>query len=1156
MNGKIEELFHDKLDMFPHLKKIREKLWSDDGKSRVSVMVGAGFSLNAKKIENSFKGMAVWDGIKNELTNDLSHRKNLVSSNVLEIGELYVKEYGRSTLDEALKKAIPDNNYEPDLIHFDLLRLPWSDIYTTNYDTLLERANHQVYERNYQTIYDINDIPNSVQPRIVKLHGSFPSHRPFVFTESDYKAYPTKFSPFVNMVQQSIMETTFVLIGFSGDDPNFTNWTSWVSQNLGNHMPKIYMIGYDQKHKESELESKGITLIDFKEIYKDKINPFGEMFKDLFEFLSYRGKENKLEWPHRSFRNAEDLMYNRSTYPGWVVIPDMIRRNYSKVIIHYCQNIFREIKIIDNALINHLNDILWFYDIFSIPLDGFVHQNLKRVLESYKRDSIEECNIIPILFTLLREARLDFDDDEFKKYQTLLKKEYLDVDQIHHLEYESIKYYVIGNDKCRVSALLKDWIIEDEHYVWGIKKGIIYLMIKELESANKLFNKYIKILRKLLILEPDNFYLLSLESVVIRNIDRINKDRGSSAKRLKELERNYCDSSKELIQTFLSISEHVNNLGLTESRGFDPGTKRIGSKFDNILSIEVLDAYAALRLQEEYGLYYIRTKFDLALENVKEIYPNYSFSKLITNINKNRIEEVFTRSFVYNIKDSQALILKSIIINSFNPAVSSIIDTNLILEIMSRVYFVYPPEIQLEMDKIVLKLLKTKYGFDIEFSNIMNKLIKRIVFSKSLKQRRDFCEKLILIENHSNPLEELSFVEPFLAIISMNLSVSSIKINVPEEIVDNLLNMLPNQIALIRLTFLYLSDSMETEKKDSFKAALKKIKESNNQQMVSKYLLQTTFDQILLEYSIERTVNEFLSRDLPHIVTAEGIIIGSSDLVNYFIEFRIRFSGLTENMDEGQLKIIYAKWFEKFILWWNFNKEALFLTASKEQISFIWTEDIFLVLILFIKNTLFYNIKRHFLDDEIWNAIEEIIKEINQREPEYLIYLIPSITKLDLSLRYNSYQYANLLWSMQGEISVNALKSIGDYLIFIEKREIEEDKIPLLNELFQIMKYGLVEKKITAFQTIDYLMQFSPSVLDDGYCELLIKILNDNLQSLKNQSVNLGQIDFELLGGMAVVVTQLINERSDDMKDQLIEWKEYITTHRLPEVRSNADFFE
>lgn len=60
MTRDIEEFFQEKLTMYPHLKAIRDRLWMKDGKSRVSVMVGAGFSLNAKKVEASFEGMALW----------------------------------------------------------------------------------------------------------------------------------------------------------------------------------------------------------------------------------------------------------------------------------------------------------------------------------------------------------------------------------------------------------------------------------------------------------------------------------------------------------------------------------------------------------------------------------------------------------------------------------------------------------------------------------------------------------------------------------------------------------------------------------------------------------------------------------------------------------------------------------------------------------------------------------------------------------------------------------------------------------------------------------------------------------------------------------------------------------------------------------------
>lgn len=242
--------------------------------------------------------MSTWLDLKNEVIKELFNDDLSNDESVLDISDTYVEEYGRVSLDTLLKEAIPDQNYEPGEIHKSLLRLPWTDIYTTNYDTLLERTLPYIIERNYDVIFDVRDIPNSNTPRIVKLHGSFPSNRPFVFTKSDYDSYPRKFAPMVNMVQQSIMETTFILLGFSGDDPNFEKWTKWVHENLEDHMPKIYMLAYDEQQKENLLNERGITLIDFKEVYKEgnKTDIYTKMFEDIFQFLTYKDKKVEKDW--------------------------------------------------------------------------------------------------------------------------------------------------------------------------------------------------------------------------------------------------------------------------------------------------------------------------------------------------------------------------------------------------------------------------------------------------------------------------------------------------------------------------------------------------------------------------------------------------------------------------------------------------------------------------------------------------------------------------------------------------------------------------------------------------------------------------------------------------------------------------------------------
>lgn len=224
----------------PQIAQIRDRLWSGREFGRAAVMVGAGFSRHAESHSPGVPIFPSWAQLGEAMYDVLypadttgagseSERKQAASGiGAMRLASEYEIVFGRSSLDDFLARSLPDERYEPGRLHQMLLSLPWSDVFTTNYDTLLERARPKVYERKYDLALTVSDLPSQAKPRIVKLHGSLPSHRPFIITEDDYRTYPTKFAPFVNTVQQSIMENTFFLLGFSGEDPNFLNWWVWV----------------------------------------------------------------------------------------------------------------------------------------------------------------------------------------------------------------------------------------------------------------------------------------------------------------------------------------------------------------------------------------------------------------------------------------------------------------------------------------------------------------------------------------------------------------------------------------------------------------------------------------------------------------------------------------------------------------------------------------------------------------------------------------------------------------------------------------------------------------------------------------------------------------------------------------------------------------
>ena len=285
----------------PYLDDIAERLSS----GHAAVMVGAGFSRNAKPNSDSEPSFPDWSELGDLFYEKLYREKPSLDNrylNVLKLAEEVKAAFGRPALNQMLRDAIPNLAYEPSRLHVDLLDLPWVDVFTTNYDTLLERACRSVISRRYDVVVNKEDLVYSEKPRIVKLHGSFPSERPFIITEDDYRRYPDDFSPFVNTVRQSLLENTLCLIGFSGDDPNFLQWIGWIHDNLGReNSPQIYLVGLlgllDSQKK--LLARRNIVSVDLSE-YQDVAE---DHYKALELFLNYLKKENDkrlkwLEWPY------------------------------------------------------------------------------------------------------------------------------------------------------------------------------------------------------------------------------------------------------------------------------------------------------------------------------------------------------------------------------------------------------------------------------------------------------------------------------------------------------------------------------------------------------------------------------------------------------------------------------------------------------------------------------------------------------------------------------------------------------------------------------------------------------------------------------------------------------------------------------------------
>jgi hypothetical protein len=537
-----------------HLEQIKKRLWCGREFGQAAVMIGTGFSKNAEKTSYKAPSFPLWqqlaDGMYDQLypsSSDSTYDKLRATSGggALKLALEYETIFGRSALDNYLLESIDDSSYHPGELHKRLLSLPWSDIFTTNYDTLLERTGKYICERKYDLVETFSDMPGKMKPRIVKLHGSFPSHRPFIITEEDFRTYPKKFAPFVNMVQQSMMENAFCLLGFSGDDPNFLCWSGWVRDNLGESKPPIYLCGLLELEllpsRRKLLESKGIIPIDLspkfpKSEFPDSEVRHKEAIKWFLEELERGKPSNPFEWPNKSEKyciySASNFQVSilkelyevwkkeRESYPGWIVTPKKNRNKVWFCTESWIHIIFNKIETLpepDNLLL--LYELNWRLERTLTPLFDNWAKKIKDTVEkfnpfpmhvemenalitadkdeykSYNWNKIGEC-WVELAFSLVREARENNNKENFSLWMNRLeslletRREWKE-----RWFYEKCLFYLSTFDREEVENCLENWPKTDCLSFWEVKRASILAEIGQLGEAEEIAEKALQKIR-------------------------------------------------------------------------------------------------------------------------------------------------------------------------------------------------------------------------------------------------------------------------------------------------------------------------------------------------------------------------------------------------------------------------------------------------------------------------------------------------------------------------------------------------------------------------------------------------------------------------------------------------------------------------------------
>lgn len=419
------------------LKKLAAALWRQDSAYHgAAVMVGAGFSRSAASTGDINKKLPLWNDLSKNLAEDLGASS---SSDPLRLAEEYCAYFGKQALYDLVKKEVNDAAWAPGELHKSLLELPWTEVLTTNWDTLLERGSMDVHHPVYSVVSRQEDLSSARSPRIVKLHGTVNVTEDLVFTQEDYRKYPQHHAAFVNFARQVFIENELCLLGFSGDDPNFLQWAGWVRDYLATHTRRIYLVGalHLTAAKRKYLESINVAPIDLGDLVADYDDHDTKHLAATKIFLkTLQNLKPKLDWEWiptqltRSTLTSEEhdktlknpdhaaallerqlptLEADRKSYPGWLVCPSRQRWELQNQINDPFPTARNLSEMASDSRARLLYEIAWRHDVTYQATPPWLAQELLTICDPDKPCALTKKQQMEVALLLLKNTRW-FDD--------------------------------------------------------------------------------------------------------------------------------------------------------------------------------------------------------------------------------------------------------------------------------------------------------------------------------------------------------------------------------------------------------------------------------------------------------------------------------------------------------------------------------------------------------------------------------------------------------------------------------------------------------------------------------------------------------------------------------------------------------------------------
>lgn len=219
-------------------------------------------------------GAPTWGELMAHIGEELGFEKDVflsLSNNYLTLAEFYKIERGsigplRSWMDRSWNFS--EEDIKKSIVHKLIVDLDFQTIYTTNYDSNIERAFH-VHGKKARKIVNVKDFLSVEhdERQIIKLHGDFEDDDSIVLTETDYFNRLSFDTPLDIRLRSDVLARPILFIGYSLSDINVRIllhklWETWDSSPHRLHKPDSYVfLPRPNEIEEKVLEKWGVKIL-------------------------------------------------------------------------------------------------------------------------------------------------------------------------------------------------------------------------------------------------------------------------------------------------------------------------------------------------------------------------------------------------------------------------------------------------------------------------------------------------------------------------------------------------------------------------------------------------------------------------------------------------------------------------------------------------------------------------------------------------------------------------------------------------------------------------------------------------------------------------------------------------------------------------------